>query len=301
MMHRTSRPGRRYGYKCGYWSAALLLALSVGAGCKSKTDTATELEALKKAGVVHIGFANEAPYAYRDEESGEVTGEAPEIARKIFADMGVPKVEGVLTEFGSLIPGLKAGRFDMIAAGMYVTPERCKEIAFSEPTYCIGEGFLVRAGNPLDLHSYADLVAHETARLGVVAGTIELTYAEKLGVPKERIVIFPDNPSALAGVQAERVDAFAGTSLTVQDLLDKAKDSNLERATPFEDPVIDGKPVQGCGAFGFRIKDEKLRTEFNRRLAEYLGSEEHRKLVRPFGFTEAEVAERPTTKALCQP
>lgn len=297
MMHEKTRHGRRYGY----WAAALSISLLVGAGCKSRTETATDLEALKKAGVVRIGFANEAPYAYRDERTGEVTGEAPEIARKMFADMGVPEVEGVLTEFGSLIPGLKAGRFDMIAAGMYVTPERCKEIAFSEPTYCIGEGFLVRAGNPLDLHGYADLVAHETARLGVVAGTIELTYAEKLGVPEERIAIFPDNPSALAGVQAGRVDAFAGTSLTIQDLLDKAKDSNLERATPFEDPVIDGKPVQGCGAFGFRSKDEALRAELNRRLAQYLGSQEHRELVRPFGFTEAEVARRPETKALCQP
>ena len=33
------------------------------------------------------------------------------------------QVDGVLTEFGSLIPGLQAGRFDIIAAGMFVTPE----------------------------------------------------------------------------------------------------------------------------------------------------------------------------------
>ena len=35
--------------------------------------------------------------------------------------MGINQVEGVLTEFGSLIPGLQARRFDIIAAGMYVT------------------------------------------------------------------------------------------------------------------------------------------------------------------------------------
>lgn len=284
--------------------AALLVAsllLATTAGCKSGSQPAKSLAELKKEGVVRIGFANEAPYAYRDEKTGALTGEAPEIARKIFADMGVPEVEGVLTEFGSLIPGLKAGRFDMIAAGMYVTPERCKEIAFSQPTYCIGEAFLVRKGNPKNLHSYTDVVENPEARLGVVAGTIELTYAEKLGLPEDRRVIFSDNPSAIAGVQAGRVDAFAGTSLTVQDLLDKAKDDSVERATPFEDPVIDGKKVQGCGAFGFRTADTALREEFDRRLNALLGSDEHRALVRPFGFTEADIDKRPTTESLCTP
>jgi polar amino acid transport system substrate-binding protein len=283
------------------WMTALLVVLAAGcAGCKPGGAPARSLEQLQRDGVVRIGFANEAPYAYRDQASGALTGEAPEIARKIFADLGVPEVEGVLTEFGSLIPGLKAGRFDMIAAGMYVTPERCREIAFSEPTYCIGEAFMVRKGNPLGLHGYADVVRTPQARLGVVAGTIELDYAEKLGIPRDRIVIFPDTPSALAGVQAGRVDAYAGTSLTVQDLLDKARDDTLERAAPFEDPVIDGKPVQGCGAFGFRIADRALREAFDVRLKELLGSEEHRRLVRPFGFTEAEIRTRPATESLCQ-
>lgn len=281
-------------------TAALPLLVATTA-CKSGSQPATSLAELQKQGVVRIGFANEAPYAYRDQKTGALTGEAPEIARAIFADMGVPEVQGVLTEFGSLIPGLKAGRFDMIAAGMYVTPERCKEIAFSQPTYCIGEAFIVRKGNPLGLHGYADVVAHPKARLGVVAGTIELTYAEKLGMPMDRMVVFPDAPSAIAGVQADRVDAYAGTSLTVQDLLDKAQDDSVERATPFEDPVIDGKKVQGCGAFGFRTGDAALRQEFDRRLKEFLGGEAHGALVRPFGFTKADIDKRPTTQALCTP
>ena len=54
----------------------------------------------------------------------------------------------MLTEFGSLIPGLKAGRFDIIAAGMFVNPARCDEIAFSEPSYGIGQAMLVPDGQP---------------------------------------------------------------------------------------------------------------------------------------------------------
>jgi Bacterial extracellular solute-binding proteins, family 3 len=37
---------------------------------------------------------------------------------------------GVLTKFGALIPGLRAGRFDMIAATMYITPPYRKQVQF---------------------------------------------------------------------------------------------------------------------------------------------------------------------------
>ena len=63
----------------------------------------------------------------------------------------------MLTEFGSLIPGLKAGRFDIIAAGMFVNPTRCEEIAFSEPSYGIGQAMLVPAGNPKGIKDYASI------------------------------------------------------------------------------------------------------------------------------------------------
>ena len=92
-------------------------------------------------------MANEAPYGYATPD-GKLTGEAPEVAKAVLAKMGITQVDGVLTEFGSLIPGLKAGRFDIIAAGMYVNPQRCNEIAFSEPSYGIGQAILVPAGNP---------------------------------------------------------------------------------------------------------------------------------------------------------
>ena len=32
---------------------------------------------------------------------------------------------------GFVIPGLNAGRFDLIAAGLFITPERCEQVAFS--------------------------------------------------------------------------------------------------------------------------------------------------------------------------
>jgi hypothetical protein len=75
---------------------------------------------IRRTGVVRIGYANEAPYGYLDTETGEITGEAPEIAKVILRRLGARRIDAVMTEFGSLIPGLKANRFDLIAAGMYI-------------------------------------------------------------------------------------------------------------------------------------------------------------------------------------
>ncbi len=275
-----------------------LAAVSCG-GPEGSRPGETTLDRIHRTGVVRVGYANEAPYAYLDSSGDRLTGEAPEIARAVLGRMGVPKIEGVLTEFGALIPGLKAGRFDLIAAGMYVTPARCREIDFSDPTYCIGEGYLVKAGNPLGLHSYEDARANEDARIGVVAGAVELGYAQAVGIPRDRIVVFPDAPSAVAGVQSGRVDAYAGTILTVRDLLAKADDPGLEVAEPFTNPVIDGKPTQGCGAFGFRPDDDAFRTAFGEQLHGFLGSPEHLDLVRPFGFTKDDLPGGVTAAGLC--
>lgn len=262
-------------------------------------DYVNTLQRVRMQDTIRIGYANEAPYGYLDSRTGRVTGEAPEIAQEIIRRMGIRQVEPVVTEFGSLIPGLKAGRFDIIAAGMYITPQRCNEIAFSNPTYGIGESFIVVRGNPLDLHSFEDVAVRGAARLGVVGGTVEHGYARSVGVPEDRIVVFPDNVSGLEAVRTGRVDAFAATILTVNDLLRKAGDSSMERADPFHDPVIDGRSVRGFGAFGFRKQDRQLVEEFNQKLAEFIGSEAHLKLVESFGFSADTLPGDVTAKQLC--
>lgn len=277
-----------------------LVCFSLVAGC-SQVDAPDEsaLERIRRTGTIRVGYANEAPFAYMDSASKRLTGEAPEILRVVMARLGVEKVEGVLTEFGSLIPGLKARRFDVIGAGMYITPERCDQIAFSNPSYVIGEAFVVVRGNPLALHSFEDVAKHDSAKLGVMAGAVEHGYARSIGIPEDRIVVFPDNASGLDGVRARRTDAFAATSLTVQDLLTKANDPRVERAVPFIDPAIDGKSVRGFGAFGFHSEDTDLLEAFNSELAGFIDTEEHLKLVAPFGFTDANVPKNVTAAVLC--
>jgi len=284
--------------------AWLLVAcgLSLVVGCGDAGPPGEDvLGRIQREKVVRVGFANEAPYAYVDGQTGRLTGEAPEIARHVLRSLGAEQIEGVLTEFGALIPALQAGRFDVIAAGMYVTPERCRQVAFSEPTYSIGGAFLVQAGNPLDVHSYADVKANPEARLGVMAGAVELRYARSVGIPEEQRVMFPDPPSGVAGLLAGRIDAVALTALTARDLLAKSDGDGLALAARFEDPVIDGTPARGYGAFVFRKEDGLLREAFDRELATFIGSEAHLELVRPFGFTAGELPGGMRTQELCSP
>lgn len=178
---------------------ALVVAPSVLSAC-STTDPTPEsggstdpLQRLMDQGYVRVGFANEAPFGYA-EADGTLTGEAPEVARAIFEALGIPELQGVLTEFGSLIPGLQARRFDVIAAGMFINPERCAEITFSNPDYQVKSAFMVPAGNPMGILTYED-VTSTGARLGVLTGAVEGGYAEASGVPADQIVTFTDQPS----------------------------------------------------------------------------------------------------------
>lgn len=274
--------------------------VSTTGGGGGQGGTPDTLETARQQGFIRVGFANEAPYGYAD-EGGNLTGEAPEVARKVLKAMGIDELQGVLTEFNSLIPGLQAKRFDIIAAGMFVTPERCREILFSEPDYCGLEALAVEGGNPLNLNDYKDVARNPDARLGVLAGAVEGGYAKDSGVKESQIVTFPDPPSGIEGLQAGRVEAFTLTSISLRDLIKKREGADLELAKPFT-PVIDGKPQNGCGAYGFRKEDEKFRDEFNEKLDELKESGEILSTIEPFGFTQAEAdaAEEVTTKELCE-
>jgi polar amino acid transport system substrate-binding protein len=291
-------------------STALWLAI-VLSGCSGGGRPAEErarpgatrntLEKIRRAGVVRIAYSNEVPYAYYERTTGKLTGAAPEVARYVLQQMGVPRIEGVLTDFGSMIPGLMANRFDIIAAGMYITPTRCRQIAFSEPISCMGQAFLVKAGNPLGLHSYDDAAKNSKGRLGVVAGGVEIQYARLAGVPAARTTVFPDPPSALAGLQVGRIDALGGPLPSLRHLLNQAGDRRLERADPFREPIINGKPAKLCDAIGFRKEDTVLLEEFNRHLKKFIGSKEHVETIKPFGFQDSDVPSGTTAERLCSP
>ncbi len=278
-----------------------IVTLTFMSGCQKHRGGKTEslLSRIRARGYVRVGFANEAPFAYIDSHTGKLTGESPTVLRAVMRRLGVRHVHGVLTTFGALIPALQAGRFDLIAAGMYITPLRCKQIAFSNPTFAIGDGMVVRKGNPLNLHGYKAFVRNPRLTLGVVQGAIEYNYARECGIPKNQIKLFPDSPSALAAVENNRVNAYAATELTVRRLVAKSPGAQVQAAAPFHNPVFHGAMVKGYGAFGFRKNNVQLRRAVDRVLRTFIGSRRHLALVKQFGFTKTDMPGAVTATQLC--
>ncbi|MFI8738217.1 ectoine/hydroxyectoine ABC transporter substrate-binding protein EhuB [Ectopseudomonas toyotomiensis] len=268
----------------------LAMACALLTGLAAGTQAST-LDKVKDSSSVRIGYANETPFAYTALD-GSVTGESPEIVKKIFERMGVEKINPVLTEWGSLIPGLRASRFDLIAAGMYITPERCKQVLFTDPHYQLPDTLLVKAGNPKGLHSYED-IAKSGAKVAIMSGTVNLGYARNSGITDEQILQVPDTTAQLQAVRAGRADAAVGTQLTMKGLADKGGDS-VEAIAEFKDDPAH----TGYGALAFRPEDKELRDAVNAELKKWLGSEEHLATVEPFGFDQSNITDK-TAAELC--
>ncbi|MCM3023051.1 ectoine/hydroxyectoine ABC transporter substrate-binding protein EhuB [Heyndrickxia ginsengihumi] len=278
-----------------------LLAIGIMGCGKSESTSAspkqTTFQKAKKDKRVVVGFANEKPYAYATSD-GKLTGESVEVARVILKRLGIKEMDGVLTEFGSLIPGLKADRFDMITAGMFITPERANEVDFANPDYSIGEAIAVKKGNPYHIKSYEDIKNNSEVKVGVIAGTAEANYVKESGVNASQITVISDNPSALSALQSGRVDVITMTGPALRSLLDTAKSNNVEKVKGFKQPVINGKSVKGYGATVFRKQDDDFREAFNKELEKMKKDGELLKILKKYGFTENELPGDVTTEQL---
>ena len=262
----------------------VLLACATMLAMPSPAHAQSLLQKAQKEGFIRVGFPNQVPYAYANEK-GELTGVDAVIARMVVQKMGIKEMDGVLTEFASLIPGLKAGRFDIVLA-MFVNPQRCAQVAFSEPIYKVGQGIVVKAGNPRQIRGYDELVKRDDTKVAVMAGAVQTSYLKKLGVPDSRIFSFPDGPSAIAAVSSGRADAFTISDLPARRLLAAAGPAaGLEMVAPFPSPIIDGRPAHGHDAFAFRPEDTELQREFNKALAGIMATPAFLEAMTPFGLT----------------
>lgn len=290
--------------RSGLATAAIIGGPALLSAC-SKTESGGggggALDRIKKDKKIKVGFANEAPFGFRD-KSGNLTGEAPELARAIFKSMGVTTLEPVLAKsFDALIPGLAAQQYDIIAAGMFITPERCQQIAFANPDYFGSNAFLVKKGNPSGIKTF-DQVKTSGIKLGVLAGAVEKGYAKASGVPDGNVITFPDQNSAFQGILAGRVDAVGLTSASLRwTLAQNYAGKPLEVTAPFV-PVVNGKEQPNFGGFGIRKGDTDLLNAFNAELKKLQGANGVLPLIQRFGFTQTDVdkAKTQTADQLCK-
>ena len=85
------------------------MAASGHSPCASAAWADALTDKVKAGEAIRIGFANEVPWAYPG-ENNVPKGFVNAIATGILKKMGVANIEPVVTDWGGLIPGLKANR-----------------------------------------------------------------------------------------------------------------------------------------------------------------------------------------------
>jgi polar amino acid transport system substrate-binding protein len=250
-----------------------------------------KLQELKDQGFARVAIANEPPFTAVAAD-GKVSGAAPDVAREVFKRLGINEIVASISEYGAMIPGLQAHRHDVITAGLFMKPERCAAVAYSEPILCDAEAMLVKKGNPMGFKSYADIAANPDARLGAPGGGTEEKLALDAGVPRDRVIVVPDGQSGLKMLQDGRIDAYSLPVLSINDLVKKAADPNLEVIAP-----VINTPVY-CDGAAFHKDDVALRDAFDVELKKLKESGEFAKIVEPYGFSAA-AAMSTTRDKLC--
>lgn len=242
-------------------------------------DTQNTLEKAQESGTITLAVASERPYSWV--ENGEPTGATIALHKQIFSNLGIDDIKVEEVEWNSLIPGLNAGRWDVVSAGMSILPDRCKQAAFSDPEIMYTTTLAVPKGNPQKLTDLDSIAEKGDVTLAVQSGAIEEGYAADLGIGD---VIKVDSATAgLETVQSGRADAFALTAVSLNWMTKDSKDLETTEAFVQE---LDGVEQIGAGATVFRKADKDLLKAYNDELAKITGDEQsYLDLVEPFGFT----------------
>lgn len=252
---------------------------------RNATVDVPTLHSISPAGgdaAMKCAYVAEPPFTYRSDD-GTVTGCDVELARTVLSMFGIQDVELIETEFAQLIPGILEGRWRM-TTGLFVTEERQKIIAFSQPIWALPDGLLVRSGNPKHLTGYSSVAQTPECTLAVIRDQIQHQSALDLGTPEDRILICDTYAEAAHAVLIGHADAYASVARAHKGFLKQHADLELEVVT-----VPPKEKAAGFGAFAFSKSDDEFRSAVDEALARYLGSDHHRVMMGRFGFTDAEL------------
>ncbi|MFI6794470.1 ABC transporter substrate-binding protein [Streptosporangium canum] len=179
---------------------------STGDGASSNAPAAASGPKLVSPG--KLTTCTNLPYEpFQFKEGDKVVGFDVDIVDLAAKKLGL-KQEIVDIDFAVIKSGaaMAAGKCDVAAAGMTITPERQANIDFSVPYFDATQALLAKKG--LGVKTLEEIKA-KNLKLGAQASTTGLEYVKKQGLnPKE----FADSPKELLGLQSGQADVI------VQDL-----------------------------------------------------------------------------------
>jgi polar amino acid transport system substrate-binding protein len=262
-------------------AAGLLVALLL------PTEIAHQQEdALARAvhtGTLRIGYAVEPPFAYIGRDLA-ITGAIAETAKLVAHEMGVHSIEWVQVSFGNLIPELLSGRFDVIAAGMFITPERRLRVAYSSPSLRVASGLLLPANAHPPESDLTRWLLQSQHRVAVLDGAVEGERLRAMGLPSTRMVPVSATSIGLEVLRSQKADALALSWPAVQA---------MQHRTGQQYIALKLRPAQGSAydemAYAFAPPQAALASAWDQALRKVLGSPAHLDLLRSFGFDASDL------------
>ncbi len=246
----------------------------------------------RKAGIIKVGIVNAASYGALKPD-GTVDGLAPTIVRLVMERLGIPKIEAFVASYGELIPGLNAGRWDMIGAALGVTKSRCDQVAYTDP---FGDDYSAWIYLPSELPNPPQSIkemAGRNLKVGVSAGAYGVSLLQAAYSDRSSISIFPDSTTTIEAVLTKRVQiGSAGIVLARQRLA--AKPGSFAHVGPLPDDVI--VPLSGA----FRPRDTDILDAFQAEFRKMKLSGEWEKIVVGFGFDVLAGAKEMTADKACR-
>ena len=252
----------------------LICALVLVGAAFGSAKAGETLAKIRKNGVVKVAIANNPPYTILKPD-GDVTGMIPDLLKAVMARLGVPKVQAVVTSYGAMVSGLKAGRFDLVAAGLFITPKRCQQILFSDPDTVTVEGFAVPNGNPKNIRGFSSFIKNTKLKVVLLAGGNTVEIAKKHGVPNTQVVKLPTQADGFAAVASGRVDAYGSPLILITD--------KIKRIYRVEGVPIKEIPPSASG-IGFRRSDREFRDAYNKAFRQFKKDGTFEKISKKWGF-----------------
>jgi len=250
------------------------------------------LEKLRKQGSAKVGITNDMPYAFLKPD-GSVDGVAPTITKLCLERIGIPKFEAIVSTYGELVPGLQAGRWDLIGADMTINKARCEQVLYLDPYTIDSAAFCYIPENVKNPPKTLAEVGKSDLKIGMLRGTYMLPVVKGKGVKEENITIFPDIAGQLDGLVQKRVEiAFAG-STSLKSM--RASRNNVYTVVhPIPDDVLHG--ASGATRLADTDLNEALQIEYRKMKA----SGEAKKIIESFGWEVLPGHMEMTAKRACE-
>ena len=268
---------------------SLVVALMAATG--GAATAASCLENIRQSGTLRVGngIMGLKPFVWQKDD-GTYTGFENEILERLVDKLGVDNYEYVVTEWTTLIPGLHAGRWDVIVSAMAATQERIQggNVAFSDPYFMYVDRIIVTEGSPIN--SEADL---KGKILASTMGTMDSLVAHSLvdqGIAGS-VVDFNSFGEPFVALRNGQADAVILDQTTFSGQQEDHKDLRVVGAPLYYIPKAEWAEAEEeasyeLGAVGVGMKPEcaDLLEAVNMALAEIDASGERQAIMEKYGL-----------------